>query len=180
MTTIQIKKEIINNLKGLKISLGVKTYNDVLEELIRLSYVKENTGGISNKDLLENLGKGQKALTRRLEALHTRIGYFEKDYFLKIIDIVDAVEKANVDKKHGIDHSKIPDSTVEKTTASADLQLRKQFEDLEESHLEMENINERLNKKINTLRNKIVKKSGVFASGYELSLTDEEYNLLFG
>ena len=81
---IKIKNSLIDSLKGFKVTLGRTSYNDVISELIRLAYSKEKMEGITNEELLENHNKAQKHLAKRLEALHTRIGYYEKDYFLKI------------------------------------------------------------------------------------------------
>lgn len=179
MTQLQIRKDVINNLKGLKITLGLTTYNDVIEELIRLSYLKENTKGISNKDLLETLGKGQKHLTKRLEALHTRIGYYEKDYFLKIQDIYDAVDNIKLSSNE-VSKKEKNENVISIGSNLVDEKIyKKQIEDLKESHSEIENVNQKLNHKVNLLENKFVKKSGVFAQGYECILTDEEYLKIF-
>lgn len=167
LTSIKIDSGIVNKLKVLKLSFGYTTYNDVLNELIAISYTKAEVEKISNEDIIVS----QKNILKRLEALHTRIGYYEKDYFLKIQDIFDAVEEM----KNNNGEKKQPKKIEEKSNAIDEKKYRKQIEDLELSHQELEQINGEINRKINLINSKIVKKTGVFASGYEINLTEEEY-----
>lgn len=171
LTSIKIDSGIVNKLKVLKLSFGYTTYNDVLNELIAISYTKAEVEKISNEDIIVS----QKNILKRLEALHTRIGYFEKDYFLKIDDIFDAVEEM----KNNNGEKKEPKKIEEKSNAIDEKKYRKQIEDLELSHQELEQINGEINRKINLINSKIVKKTGVFASGYEMNLSEEDYNNIF-
>ena len=175
LTSIKVDSGIVKKLKVLKLSFGYTTYNDVLNELIAISYTKAEVEKISNEDIIVS----QKNILKRLEALHTRIGYYEKDYFLKIQDIYDSV-----------DNIKLPSNEVSKKEKNENVIsigsnlvdekiYKKQIEDLKESHSEIENVNQKLNYKVNLLENKFVKKSGVFAQGYECILTDEEYLKIF-
>lgn len=87
---IKVKIDTLNALQGLKINYNITSYDEVISELIRMSYSKEQIERNTNDDLMFNLKNGDKKILNRIEALHTRIGYFEKDYFLKIDDIFDA------------------------------------------------------------------------------------------
>lgn len=179
-TPIRVKNDTLDSLKRFKVIYRATSYDEVICQLVTAANSKQPIEGINNEDLAQELARGFKKALQRVEALHTRIGYFEKDYFLKIGEIYDAIEKRDSIKVAEKTKSTEPEHISEKPKDIAEIKLRKQLEELEESHLEMEQINQGLNKKLNAIRNKIVKKTGVFASGYELSLTDEEYNLLFG
>ena len=173
---IIVKNETLESLKFLKVSRKISTFDDVITELIQSSYSKGNIEKISNEDLLFNMNKNDKKSLTRLEALHTRIGYFEKDYFLKINDISDKLDALEYFKKNALK----PEKNVSNIVSSDDKILRNKISELENSHQEIEGVNEELCRKINFLKSKIVKKSGVFSSGYDAAFTDDEYNSIFG
>lgn len=168
---IKVKIDTLNALQGLKVNYNITSYDEVISELIRMSYSKEQIERNTNDDLMFNLKNGDKKILNRIEALHIRIGYFEKDYFLKIDDIFDAVEEI----KNNNGKKKEPKMIEEKGNAIDEKKYRKQIEDLELSHQELEQINGEINRKLNLINSKIEKKTGVFASGYEINLTEEEY-----
>lgn len=172
---IKVKIDTLNALQGLKVNYKITSYDEVISELIRMSYSKEQIERNTNDDLMFNLKNGDKKILNRIEALHTRIGYFEKDYFLKIDDISDKIDDISIDKKS----IKPIDKNEKNIDTSDEKKYRKQIEDLEISHQEIEKINEKLYKKLNLLNSKFIKKTGVFASGYELNLTTEEYQKIF-
>lgn len=172
---IIVKDDTLNSLKFHKTIYKISTYDEVISELIRANDSKEKIEKISREDLLYHLTTSSKKLLGRIEALHTRIGYFEKDYFLKIDDIFDAVEarKTKKNQQNNIDNS------VAEEFKNENEKLKKQLELLNESHTEIEKINADLHKKFNFLNSKIEKKSGIFANGYEMNLSEEEYNQTF-
>lgn len=172
---IKVKIDTLNALQGLKVNYKITSYDEVISELIRMSYSKEQIERNTIDDLMFNLKNGDKKILNRIEALHTRIGYFEKDYFLKIDDIFDAVEE----RKNNSGEKKETKKIEEKSNVIDEKKYRKQIEDLELSHQELEQINAEINRKINLINSKIVKKTGVFASGYEMNLSEEEYNNIF-
>ena len=172
---IKVKTDTLEALKSLKVTYKIFTYDEVISELIKLSYSKANLENISNEDLLFNINKNDKVNLKRLEALHTRFGYYEKDYFLKINDISDKLDALNIAKNQNIKIEK----NVEKVESSDEKNLRIKILELENSHQEIEESNEQLYKKINLLKSKIIKKTGVFSSGYDASLTEEEYDSIF-
>ena len=172
---IKVKIDTLNALQGLKVNYKISSYDEVISELIRMSYSKEQIERNTIDDLMFNMRNGDKKILSRIEALHTRIGYFEKDYFLKIGDISDKIDDISIDKK-----SIQPIDKNEKNIDTSDeKKYRKQIEDLEISHQEIEKVNEKLYKKLNLLNSKFIKKNGVFGSGYELNLTPEEYQKIF-
>ncbi|MCB4235131.1 hypothetical protein LDL59_08580 [Kaistella anthropi] len=95
---IIVKDDTLNSLKFHKTIYKISTYDEVISELIRANDSKEKIEKISREDLLYHLTNSSKKLLSRIEALHTRIGYFEKDYFLKIDDIYDAVDERKIKK----------------------------------------------------------------------------------
>lgn len=174
-TLIKVKKDTLESLKVLKVSFDISSYDELISELIRLSHSKERFEKFSIDDIILSQKKIEKNILRRVESLHTRIGYYEKDYFLKIGDISDKIDDISIDKKS----IKPIDKNEKNIDTSDEKKYRKQSEDLEISHQEIEKINEKLYKKLNLLNSKFIKKTGVFASGYELNLTTEEYQKIF-
>ena len=90
-------------------------------------------------------------------------------------DISDKIDDISINKKS----IKPIDKNEKNIDTSDEKKYRKQIEYLEISHQEIEKINEKLYKKLNLLNSKFIKKTGVFASGYELNLTTEEYQKIF-
>lgn len=172
---IIVKDDTLNSLKFHKTIYKISTYDEVISELIRANDSKEKIEKISREDLLYHLSNSSKKLLSRIEALHTRIGYFEKDYFLKIYDIYDAVDERKIKK----DQQRNADNSAIEKYKNENEKLKKQLELQIESHAGIEEINANLNKKINLLNSKIVKKSGIFANGFEMNLSEEEYNEIF-
>lgn len=174
-TQIQINRTTLYSLKHLKGTLNISTYDEVIEALVRQFYSGEKVEKISNENLLSTIEKNDRKSLKRIESLHTRIGYFEKDYFLKIQDIFDVIYEIQTDRKTKSNISKNDD----KNSSSFDEpSYRRKIEDLEKSHEELESINEELFKKINLIRNNISKKTGVFSSGYEASFSEEEFKFI--
>ena len=176
---IKVKIDTLEILKTLKITYKISTYDEVISELIKLSYSKGNIEKISNEDLLFNINKNDKKNLTRLEALHTRIGYFEKDYFLKINDISDKLDALNIAKNQNINIEKTVEKVESSVVSSDEKFLRNKILELENSHQEIEESNEVLFRKINLIKSKIIKKTGVFSSGYDATLTEEEYDSIF-
>lgn len=172
-TQIQVKSETLESLKILKRSLNISTYDEVIEALVRQSYSGEKSEKISNEELLNVVEKNDRKSLKRIEALHTRIGYFEKDYFLKIDHIYDEVSKRSA---QNVSVPSVSSIEEKKNVLFDENSYRQKIEDLEQSHEELENVNEKLFKKINLIKNNISKKTGVFASGYDLGLSEEEFN----
>ena len=172
---IKLKKSVVDNLKVCKSVMGCPTYSDVIAELIRLANSKENIEKVSNQEIVYIINKFDKKIASRVEALHTRIGYFEKDYFLKIPEIFDSVDAKTLRTKF-VNEPKESDKSIDKNEEAL---YRQKIENLQKSHLELENFNEDLNRKVNLIKSKLFKKSGVFASGYEITLSEEEYNSIF-
>lgn len=175
LTSIKVDSGIVNKLKVLKLSFGYTTYNDVLNELIAISYTKAKVEKISNEDIIIS----QKNILKRLEALHTRIGYFEKDHLLKIHDIFDAVDGAEKFTKKPTEIYSDVQRNETVIDSSMEIKYKKQIKDLEDSHSQIEEINRKMNAKVNLLEEKFVKKSGVFSQGYECNLSEQEYNEIF-
>lgn len=176
---IIVKKETLEALKNLKGTYKISSYDEVVSELIKASYSKGNIENISNEDLLFNMNKNDKKSLTRLEVLHTRIGYFEKDYFLKINDISDKLDALNIAKNQNIKIEKTVEKVDSSVISSDEKFLRNKILELENSHQEIEESNEILFRKINLIKSKIIKKTGVFSSGYDATLTEEEYDSIF-
>ncbi len=172
---IIVKDDTLDSLKTLKNTYKISTYDELISELIRASYSSEKIEKISNEELLNDFRIYGKKMLQRIESLHTRVGYFEKDYFLKINDIFDALEAKAQNSK--LTHAAVADTSQQ--LENENIKLKKELDTLRQCLDEIENNNTTLNRKINTLKLKINKKTGIFTTGFEMHLSDEEYQNIF-
>ena len=178
-TSIRINKSTLELLQILKIQKNKISYDDVLNEVLLKYNMHQEPEKISNKDLLISTVKSDKQILKRLEALHDRFGYYEKVYFTKIVDIADDIEaiilqkedEENVKKEVKIDNNSLQSKEL--------LNLKKRHIELETDHEKLQKISVNSINKIKKLKSKVSKKTSLFASGYDLNLTEEEYNSIF-
>lgn len=176
---IRIDKGTLGLLQKLKVQKDLVSYDDVINEILLKYYMNHEPEKVSNEDVLLSVVKNDKQILKRIEALHDRIGYYEKVYFTKIIDIADDIE-AIISHKKDEESTKYEDqNTSEILQNKTYLELQKKHKELEISFEDLRIKNKNTNSKLRTIKNKISKKSGVFKSGFDLNLTEEEYNSIF-
>lgn len=176
---IYVELSTFENLKDMKVKMNKVSFDDVIKELIRLTHARETVEKISNSDLLLDGKKNYNQMLKRLEALHDRFGYYEKNYFTKIVDIADDIADGVLPNRIEEIVEKNDKNEVNNLNVGDESNLLKRYNELESIYEELRMTSKNNTTKIRTLKNKISKKSGVFASGYDLNLSEEEYNSIF-
>lgn len=176
---IFLEVETIKQLKQLKSTYKVSSYESLMKILLEKTTKNEYFENISHQEIDQNVKESYKYTIKRIEALHTRIGFYEKEYFQKIDDISKNISSNHLEiserLKLNTNHKDL-EKPVEKNT---DKSLERDLKLVEESHEILEKMNEEYSRKLSLLKSKIQKKSGVFTTGYELNLTEEEFKNLF-
>ena len=176
---IFLEIETIKLLKQLKSTHKVPSYEALMKILLDKTTKNEYFEDISHQEIDQNVKDSHRSTLKRIEALHTRIGFYEKEYFQKIDDISKNISSNHLEisQKLNLNGKPVPsEKTVEK---SSDKSLERDLKLVEESHEILEKMNEEFSRKLSLLKSKIQKKSGVFANGYELNLTEVEFKNLF-
>lgn len=177
--TIKIKMNTLELLQILKVRTGKVSYDDVLNEIMLKYEMNVKAEKLSNEDLQLFINSNYKQMLKRLEALHDRFGYYEKNYFTKIIDIADDIADGVLPNRiEEVVKSEVI-SANDKVGIEDESILQKRYSELESAYEELRMTSKNNTGKIRTLKSKISKKGGVFSSGYDLNLTEEEYKSIF-
>ena len=175
---IRIEKSTLGLLQKLKVQKDLVSYDDVINDILLKYYMNHEPEKVSNEDVLLSVVKNDKQILKRIEALHDRIGYYEKVYFTKIVDIADDIEESILNKKDE-ESTKYEDQNANEILQNKNyLELQKKYKELEIDYEELQIKNKNTKNKITTLKGKVDKKN-IFGSGYNLNWTEEEYNSFF-
>ena len=154
---ILLKPATLEALKILKSKYAVTSYDVLISQLIENSMSTEKMEKMTHTILFDELKKLLDRNLKRIEASHTRLGFFEKNYFLNINDLASEISKINIDSSNSKTEQKISEN---------------------ETNIIDENSYKNL-QKLNLLKSKAIKTDDVFNTTYIINLNEADYNKIF-
>lgn len=181
-TMMRVSQKNAENLKVLKNNLNLSSYDDVIDFLIETNF-KGNSELNYFTEIKKTLEAGLSYNEKRTEAVHKRLGHFDKFYFTKILDthhlLKEFLSMNLKEKNFNSELSKESISAVEKSTDYDNSKFEKEIKEVWESHQEIEEINQKLISQINILKSKFKFESGAFSKNYKAVLTVQEFKEIF-
>ena len=154
---ILLKPVTLEALKILKSKYATSSYDVLISQLIENSMSSEKLEKMTHTVLLDEIKKLLDRNLKRIEATHKRLGFYEKDYFLKISDINSEISKLDfkiLNEKNDI-------KPIEEKPSIADDNNYKNLQ------------------KLNLLKSKSIKTDDVFTATYNITLSEADYLKIF-
>lgn len=155
---IILKETTLECLRILKREYRVTSYDTLVFQLIEMSKNGRFVKDISNNEMLLEIIKKVNHNLKRIESIHTRIGFYEKEYFLKIKDVAEEFSEIKLKQQTEIYSRKKNNENLSGNT---------------------ENYNSENFRKLNLLKSKCIKTDDVFATNYSINLTEDDYKKIF-
>lgn len=163
---IIVKNSTLEILKLLKQKHEFLTYDLAINYLYENYNSSNKIDKLSNSKLLDEFKKLADRNLKRIEATHTRLGAFEKNYFYTISDIYNDLDKAIVNSEKQ-NNEELKPSKIANNNSSELEQTQKTDED------------NKLAYKLNFLKSKVVEKDDVFVKNYVINLSESDYKKIF-
>lgn len=154
---ILLKPATLEALKILKSKYATSSYDVLISQLIENSMSSEKLEKMTHTVLFDEIKKLLDRNLKRIEATHKRLGFYEKDYFLKINDINSEISK--------LDFKILNEKNDEKS--------------IEEKPNIVDDSNYKNLQKLNLLKSKAIKTDDVFVVTYTITLNESDYIKIF-
>jgi chromosome segregation ATPase len=172
---VRLKIETIKFLKTIKVTNRYKTYDDLILSAVKILSNSEITGEKSKADILL---KNDYDLSKRQEQFFKRLGALETKYFKNILNISESLKELNFKNSKGKEDLEVYKKELNKLmNENSELIKNNKYNESQINHLD--SLVDKKQNIISALQKKIVKSSGVFSSGYEMKLSEAEYNEIF-
>lgn len=176
---IRVRYLTMLNLKILKESLGISSYDLLIQDMIKIVNNSKILNDISNNQLTEILSKHINKNLKSTDSILKRLSAYEMNYFTSIIDEIKMVSKQENETFKLLEKINNNLSTkVERENEEENIFQNYRYKELEKSHDFLSQKNEILNSKLNFLLNKVSKNDGVFSKGFTIKLDESDLDFL--
>lgn len=176
---IRVRYFTMLNLKILKESLGISSYDLLIQDMIKTVNNSKILNDISNNQLTEILSKHINKNLKSTDSILKRLSAYEMNYFTSIIDEIKMLSKQEKETFKLLEKTNNNLSTkVERENEEENFFENYHYKELEKSHDFLSQKNEILNSKVNFLLNKVSKNDGVFSKGFTIKLDESDLDFL--
>lgn len=176
---IRVRYFTMLNLKILKESLGISSYDLLIQDMIKTVNNSKILNDISNNQLTEILSKHINKNLKSTDSILKRLSAYEMNYFTSIIDEIKMLSKQEKETFKLLEKINNNLSTkVERENEEENFFENYHYKELEKSHDFLSQKNEILNSKLNFLLNKVSKNDGVFSKGFTIKLDESDLDFL--
>lgn len=176
---IRVRYFTMLNLKILKESLGISSYDLLIQDMIKTVNNSKILNDISNNQLTEILSKHINKNLKSTDSILKRLSAYEMHYFTSIIDEIKMLSKQEKETFKLLEKINNNLSTkVERENKEENIFQNYRYKELEKSHDFLSQKNEILNSKLNFLLNKVSKNDGVFSKGFTIKLDESDLDFL--